>query len=168
MKNKPDTFSIDFSCLQTQTSPFGTVILYNTVTTYKTFFHINRLTCTVETLFFLIEAASMLASSQIKVVKPPDKKPYISDMGRLSLSLNFNFNFFGRNCVTTFSWLGCFKSMIAYVYWWQAQSSFPCRSATYMLKMSGPMIEPCGTPKLKLIGFEIWSSIWTKCSLPQR
>ena len=40
----------------------------------------------------------MLASSQIKVVKPPDKKPYISDMGRLSLSLSFNFNFFGRNC----------------------------------------------------------------------
>ena len=78
----------------------------------------------------------------------PHKKPNISDPGCLSPSLSFNFHFFGRNCVTTFPWPGCFKSMLAYVYWWQAQSSFSCRSATYMLKMSGPMIEPCGTPKL--------------------
>ena len=32
---------------------------------------------------FLIKAASMLASTQIKMVKPPDKKPGISNMGRL-------------------------------------------------------------------------------------
>ena len=32
---------------------------------------------------FLIKVASMLASTQIKMVKPPDKKPGISNMGRL-------------------------------------------------------------------------------------
>lgn len=36
-----------------------------------------------------------------------------------------------------------------------------------MLKMRGPMIEPCGT-KLMLTDFEIRSSIWTNCSHPQK
>ena len=48
MKNMPDTFSIDFACLQI--SPFETVILY-----------------------------SFWDIPQIKTVKPPDKKPSISD-----------------------------------------------------------------------------------------
>ena len=34
-------------------------------------------------IIFLIKAASMLASTQIKMVNPPDKKPGISNMGRL-------------------------------------------------------------------------------------
>ena len=48
MKNMPDTFSIDFMCLQK--SPFETAILY-----------------------------SFWDIPQIKTVKPPDKKPSISD-----------------------------------------------------------------------------------------
>ena len=48
MKNMPDTFSIDFACLQI--SPFETVILY-----------------------------SFWDIPQIKTVKPPDKRPSISD-----------------------------------------------------------------------------------------
>ena len=48
MKNMPDTFSIDFACLQI--SRFETVILY-----------------------------SFWDIPQIKTVKPPDKKPSISD-----------------------------------------------------------------------------------------
>ena len=48
MKNMPDTFTIDFMCLQK--SPFETVILY-----------------------------SFWDIPQIKTVKPPDKKPSISD-----------------------------------------------------------------------------------------
>ena len=37
---------------------------------------------------------------------------------------------------------------------WQIQSSFPCRSAIYMLKLRRPMIHPCGTLKLLLTDSE--------------
>ena len=60
---------------------------------------------------FLIEALSMLTSPQIKTVKPHDKKPGISDRSSFCVGIALNFNSFGRNCVTTFPWPGCFKSM---------------------------------------------------------
>ena len=63
---------------------------------------------------FLIEALSMLVSPQIKTVKPPDKKPCISDGSSFLRRRSVN-DSFGRNCVTTFPWPGCFKSMLTYV-----------------------------------------------------
>ena len=72
MTNMPDTFSIDFACLQM--SPFE-----------KWFYTVSRPFLQIKSAnmhswnIFLIEALSMLASPQIRTVKPPDKKPGISD-----------------------------------------------------------------------------------------
>ena len=45
----------------------------------------------------------MLASPQIKTVKPPNKKPGISDRSFFfCVGIALNFSSFGRNCVTTF------------------------------------------------------------------
>ena len=79
MKNMPDTFSIDFACLQI--SPFETVILY-----------------------------SFWDIPQIKTVKPPDKKPSISDRYSFLCRRSVNFNSFRRNGVTTFPWPSCFEA----------------------------------------------------------
>ena len=69
MKNMPDMFSINIVYLQI--SPFKAVILY----------------------IFLIELLSMLASPQIKTVKPPYKKPSISErssfLHRRSVKIQF-------------------------------------------------------------------------------
>ena len=84
MKNMPDTFSIDFACLQI--APFKAVILYSFLlkmraTTGNTS-AVRRLKVSGPFLqiksanihrwnIFLIEALSMLASPQIKTVEPP-------------------------------------------------------------------------------------------------
>ena len=44
----------------------------------------------------------MLASPQIKTVKPPNKKPGISDRSSFLLGVASNFSSFGRDCVATF------------------------------------------------------------------
>ena len=86
MKNMQDTFSIDFACLQIQyllskqwiytvSMPFLQITLAN----------IHRWN------IFIIEVLSMLASPLIKIIKPPDKKPGISDrssfLGQRSVEL---------------------------------------------------------------------------------
>ena len=53
---------------------------------------------------FLIEALSTLDSPQIKTVKPPDKKPGISDRSSFLRRRRLKFSSFGRNCVTTFTY----------------------------------------------------------------
>ena len=65
-------------------------------------------------IFLVIEALSMLVSAQIKTVKPPDKKPGISDSSSFLPRRSVD-DSFGRNCVTTFPCPGCFKSMLVYV-----------------------------------------------------
>ena len=57
----------------------------------------------------------MLASQQINTVKPPDKKPGISEGHLFCVGVALKFNSFGRNCVTAFPWPGCSKSILAYV-----------------------------------------------------
>ena len=49
---------------------------------------------------FLIEALSMLASPQIKTVKPPNKKASLTGCP-FCVGVALNFSLFGRNCVTT-------------------------------------------------------------------
>ena len=73
MKNMPDMFSIDITYLQI--SPFKAVILYSfwAITPKKKLANIQRWN------IFLIEVLSMLASPQIKTVKPPYKKLSISE-----------------------------------------------------------------------------------------
>ena len=63
----------------------------------------------------VVEALSMLTSLQIKTVKPPDKKPGISDRSSSLRRRRVKFQFVWQNCVTTFPCSGCFKSMLAYV-----------------------------------------------------
>ena len=67
MKNMPDTFSMDFACLQI--CPFETVIIYS-------FWDIPQIKSANMHRWniLLIKALSMLASPQIKTVKPPGKK----------------------------------------------------------------------------------------------
>ena len=71
MKNMPDTFSIDYACLQI--SPFETVI-YNVSRPFLQIKSANRHKRNI----FLIESLSVFTSPQTKTVKPPDKKPGIS------------------------------------------------------------------------------------------
>ena len=61
---------------------------------------------------FLIKSLSMLASPQTKMVKPPDKSHAFLTGRLFCVGVALNFNSFGRNCVTTFPWLGYFKSML--------------------------------------------------------
>ena len=60
-------------------------------------------------IFLVIEALSMLVSPQIKTVKPPDKKPGISDRSSFLRRRSFNIS------VRLAEWPGCFKSMLAFV-----------------------------------------------------
>ena len=62
-----------------------------------------------------IKVLSMLASLQTKTVKSPDKKLSISDRSSFLCRRSVRFQFVWQNCVTTFPWQGCFKSMLAYV-----------------------------------------------------
>ena len=64
---------------------------------------------------FLIEALSMLASPQIKTIKPPDKKPGISDRLSFLCQCNIKFQFIWQKLCYNIPWPGCFKSMLAYV-----------------------------------------------------
>ena len=64
---------------------------------------------------FLIQGLSMLASPLIQTVKPPDKKPGISDKSSFMRRRSVKFQFVWQNCVTTFPWPGRFKSMLACV-----------------------------------------------------
>ena len=68
MKNMLDTFSIDFACLQIQW-------FYTVSGKFLQIKSANKHKWNI----FLIEALSMTASPHIKMVKPPDKKPGISD-----------------------------------------------------------------------------------------
>ena len=87
MKNMPDMFSIDIAYLQI--SPFKELILYSfwAITPKKKLANIQRWD------IFLIEVLSMLASPQIKTVKPPYKKPSISErssfLHRRSVKIQF-------------------------------------------------------------------------------
>ena len=87
MKNTQDTFSIDFACLQIQyllskqwiytvSMPFLQITLAN----------IHRWN------IFIIEVLSMLASPLIKIIKPPDKKPGISDRSSFWVSIVLSYN----------------------------------------------------------------------------
>ena len=62
---------------------------------------------------FLIQGLNMLASPQIQTVKPADKKSGISDKSSFMRRRSVKFQFVWQNCVTTFPWPGCFKSMLA-------------------------------------------------------
>ena len=68
MKNMPDTFSIDFECLQI--SPFETVTLYS----FWAFLQIKSPNKRAQ-LEHIPNRSTKLASPRIKTVKPPDKKP---------------------------------------------------------------------------------------------
>ena len=57
----------------------------------------------------------MLASAQLKTVKPPMKSQAFLTGRLFCFGVALNFNSFARNCVITFPWPGCFKSMLAYV-----------------------------------------------------
>ena len=74
MKNMQDTFSIYFACLQIP--PF---ILKQWIYTVSGPFLQIKWANMHRSNIFLIEALSMLASPQIKTVKPSDKKPGISE-----------------------------------------------------------------------------------------
>ena len=68
MKNMPDTFSIDFACLQI--SPFETVTLYS----FWAFLQIKALNKHAQLKYFP-NRSTKHASPRIKTVKPHDKKP---------------------------------------------------------------------------------------------
>ena len=106
MKNMQDTFSIYFACLQ-----IPPLILKQWIYTVSGPFLQIKWANMHRSNIFLIEALSMLASPQIKTVKPSDKKPGISDRSFFCVGLALNVSSFGVNCVTTFPWSGCFKSM---------------------------------------------------------
>ena len=74
MKNMQDTFSIDFACLQIQYL-LSKQWIY---TVSMPFLQIKSANIPRWNIF-IIEVLSMLASPLIKMVKPPDKKPGISD-----------------------------------------------------------------------------------------
>ena len=57
----------------------------------------------------------MLASPQIKTIKPPDKKPGISDGLSFLRRCGVKFQFIWQKLCYNFPWLGCFKSMLAYM-----------------------------------------------------
>ena len=85
MKNMPDTFIIYFaSCLRISKQWFYTVS--------GPFLQIKSANMHRWNIF-LIEALSMLASPQIKTVKPPDKKPGISDKSSFFRRRSFQFQF---------------------------------------------------------------------------
>ena len=74
MKNMPDMVSIDIAYLQI--SPFKAVILYS----FWAIPQKKKKSANIERWnIFLIELLRMLASPQIKTVKPPYKKPSISE-----------------------------------------------------------------------------------------
>ena len=77
----PDTFSIDFACSkQWFYTVSGTFLQIKSVNMHRW-------------NIFLIEALSMLASPQIKTVKPPDKKPGISDRSSFLRRRSVKFQF---------------------------------------------------------------------------
>ena len=110
LKNMPETCSIDFAC-------YKHLLLKMWVhTVFGTFLQIKSANMHSWNIFLVfIKAASMLASTQIKMVKPQDKfKARHFWHGSSFLHLcSVNFNSSGRNCITTFLWLGCFKRMLA-------------------------------------------------------
>ena len=61
---------------------------------------------------FLIKSLSILASPQAETVKSPDKSQAFLTGRLFCVDVALNLNSFGRNCVTTFPWLGYFKSML--------------------------------------------------------
>ena len=103
-----DTFSINFACLQI--SSFEKVILYS-------FWDIPpvKIGKHAQVKHFPNPSAKHARLPQIKTVKPPDKKPGISDRSSFLRRRSRRFQFVWPNCVTTFPWPGCFKSMLAYV-----------------------------------------------------
>ena len=86
MKNMPDTFSIDYACLQI--SPFETVI-YNVSRPFLQIKSANRHKRNI----FLIELLSMLASPQTRTIKTHNKKPGISDRSSFLRRHSFKFQF---------------------------------------------------------------------------
>ena len=108
MKNMPDTFSIDYACLQI--SPFETVI-YNVSRPFLQIKSANRHKRNI----FLIESLSMLAWPQTKTVKRPDKKPGISDRSSFLRRRSVKFQFVWRKLCYNIPPVGCFKSMLAHV-----------------------------------------------------
>ena len=98
-----DTFSINFACLQI--SSFEKVILYS-------FWDIPpvKIGKHAQVKHFPNPSAKHARLPQIKTVKPPDKKPGISDRSSFLRRRSV-----WQNCVTTFPRPGCFKSMLTYV-----------------------------------------------------
>ena len=114
MKNMPDTFSIDFACLQI--SPFETVTLYS----FWIFPEIKSPNKNkhAQLKHFLNRSAkhACLLHHGLKRLNLPIKSQAPVPTGRLfCIGVSLNFNSFGRNSVTTFRWPGCFKSMLAYL-----------------------------------------------------
>ena len=109
MKNMPDTLSIYFACLQI--SPFETVILYRFWA-----FPPNKIGKHAQVKHFPNRSTKHARFTTDLNGKPPDKKPGISDRSSFLRWRNFKFQFVWQNdCVTTFPWPGCFKSMLVYV-----------------------------------------------------
>ena len=126
MKKMPDTFSIDCACLQI--SPFETVILYS----FWAFIQIKSPKKQSWNIF-LIAALSMLASPQIKTANLPIKREAFLTGRLFCIGVPLNFNSFARNCVSTFPWPGCFKSMLAYLIYPQNTKNPSCVCAKMYL-----------------------------------
>ena len=106
----PDTFSTDFVCLQI--SPLETVILHNFWD-----IHPNSIGKHAQVKHFANGSAKQARLTTIKPVKPPDKKPGISDRSSLlrRRSVKFQFAWQKRCYNIPLAELLQFKSMLAYV-----------------------------------------------------
>ena len=126
MKNMPDTFSIDIVYKYLLSKRFYTVSGPFLPPPKKESVNIHRGN------IFLLEVLSMLASTQIKTVKPPYKKPSISDRSSFLRRRSVKFQFVWKNWVTTFPWPGYFKGMLAYVIHPQNTKNPSCVCARYV------------------------------------
>ena len=111
MKNMPDAFAIYFACLQI--SSFETVILFS-------FWAItpNKIGKHAQVKHFPYRSAKHARNTTARRLKRLNLaiKSQAFLTGRFScVGVALKFSSFGRNCVATFPWPDCFKSMLAYV-----------------------------------------------------
>ena len=98
-----------------QTSPFENVISYSFWDIPPNY--IKTAKCTVETFSYFSSKRQACLLQHIKMVKPPDKRPGISDMGHLFCIFVELISIHLAETVLQHSsrWPGCFKSMLAYM-----------------------------------------------------
>ena len=156
MTNMPDTFSIDYACLQI--SPFETVI-YNVSRPFLQIKSANRHKRNI----FLIESLSTLAWPQTKTVKRLDKKPGISDRSSFLRRRSVKFHFVWQKLCYNIPPAGCFKSMLAYVIHPQNTKNHTFVSARCTFWYKGVrLIETNTCPRLVSVGYLNETPCWRK------